>query len=81
MPIDIYSVSAISSETERVFSGARLIVSDQRISFNGETIELPECLKSLSRPELFTEEDLHAIVDDLGENGAIDALDYKSRLF
>lgn len=80
MAIEIYSVPAMSSEPEHVFPGARLTVSNQRISLNGETIELLDSLKSWFRPGLFTEEDPHAIVDDLGEHGAFDALDYKSGL-
>ena len=73
MAIDIYSISAVSSEAERVFSGAKHTVSDQRNSLKSETIELLECLKSWFRMGLFTEEDLHAIVGTLYENEALEA--------
>ncbi len=46
MAIDIYSIPAMSAEPERVFSGAKLTVSDQRNGLKSETIELLECLKS-----------------------------------
>ena len=67
MAIDIYSIPAMSSETERVFSGAKLTVSDQRNVLKGERIELLEYLKSWFRLGIFTEEDLHAVVNDLDE--------------
>ncbi|MCJ1469131.1 Phospholipase C [Pseudocyphellaria aurata] len=64
MAVDIPSIPAMSPEPERVFPGAKLTVSDQRNSLEGETIELLECLKSWFRLGLFTEEDLHAVVND-----------------
>ena len=77
MAIDIYSIPAMSPEPERVFSGAKLTVSDQRNGLKGETIELLECLKSWFRLGIFTEEDLHAVFNDLDEDGAAEALDYE----
>jgi len=62
MAIDIFSIPAISSEPERVFSGAKHTITDQRMSLKSETIELLECLKSWFRIDIFTEEDLHAII-------------------
>ena len=59
MAIDNYSIPAMSSEPERIFSRAKLTVSDQRNSLKGETIEVLECLKSWFRLGIFTENDLH----------------------
>jgi len=62
MAIDIFSIPAMSSEPERVFSGAKHTITDQRMSRKSETIELLECLKLWFRINIFTEEDLHAII-------------------
>ncbi len=76
MAIDIYSIPAMSAEPERVFSGAKLTVSDQRNGLKSETIELLECLKSWFRLGIFTKEDLHRIVEQLeDEDGAMEALE------
>ena len=76
MAINIYSIPAMSSEPERVFSGAKLTVSDQRNSLKSGTIELLECLKSWFQLGIFTEEDLHAVLNDLVVDGAAEAFDY-----
>ena len=75
MAIDIHSIPAMSAEPERVFSGAKHTISDQRNSLKSETIELLECLKSWFRLGVFTEQDLHAIVVDLNEDDAMEALE------
>ena len=77
MVIDIHSIPAMSSEPERVFSGARHTVSDQRASLKSKTIELLECLKSWFRLGIFTEQDLHAIVRTANEEDmeALEALE------
>ncbi len=62
MAINVFSIPAISSELERVFSGAKHTLNKQRISCLVETIELLECLKSWFRLGIFTEADLHAII-------------------
>ena len=46
MAIDIHSIPVMSAEPERVFSGAKYTISDQRNSLKSETIELLEYLKS-----------------------------------
>ena len=74
MVIDIYSIPAMSSEAERVFSEAKRTISDSRGSLKSETIELLECLKSWFRLGIFTKEDLHAIVVTMGE-GVADELE------
>ena len=65
----------MSAELERVFSGAKHTISDQRKSLKSETIKLLECLKSWFRLGIFTEQDLHAIVVNLNENDAMEALE------
>ena len=83
MAIDIHSIPAMSSEPERVFSGARHTISDQRASLKGETIGLLECLKSWFRLGIFTEQDLHAIVGTVDEEdmeALEEALDYSDGL-
>ena len=75
MVIDIYFISAMSAEPERVFSGAKYTISDQRNSLKSETIELLKCLKSWFRLGVFTEQDLYAIVVDLNEDNAMEALE------
>ncbi len=62
MAINIFSIPAILSEPERVFSGVKHTITDQRISLKSETIELLECLKLWFRINIFTEEDLYAII-------------------
>ena len=75
MAIDIHSIPAMSAEPERVFSGTKHTISDQRNSLKSETIELLECLKSWFRLGVFTEQDLHAIVVDLNKDDAMEALE------
>lgn len=75
MAIDIYSVSAMSSEPERVFSGAKYTISNHRASLKSETIELLECLKSWFRLSIFTQQDLYDIVGNMAEGGA-EAMDF-----
>lgn len=62
MAIDIYSIPPMSSEPERVFSGTKHTITDQRCSLKIETIELLECLKSWFRIGIFTQEDLHSVI-------------------
>ena len=59
MAIDIFSIPAMSSEPERVFSGAKHTISDQRNRLKADTIERLECLKSWFRLGIFTKADLH----------------------
>ena len=65
----------MSAEPERVFSGTKHTISDERNSLKSETIELLKCLKLWFRLAVFTEEDLHAIVSNLAEDEAIEALE------
>ena len=74
MAIDIYSISVMSSEAERVFSGVKYTVSDSRGSLKSETIELLKCLKSWFQLGIFIKEDLHVIITQM-EEGAADELE------
>ena len=74
MAIDIYFIPAMSSEPERVFSGAKRTISDDKGNLQSETIELLECMKSWFKLGIFTKEDLHAIVATM-EEGAKEALE------
>ncbi|RKK07548.1 hypothetical protein BFJ66_g17852 [Fusarium oxysporum f. sp. cepae] len=55
MAIDILSIPPMSAETERLFSKARLTVTDQRGSMNIETLNLLECLRSWDRSALIAQ--------------------------
>ena len=68
-----------SEESERVFSGVKHTVSDQRNSLKSTIIELLKYLKSLFRLGIFTEQDLHAIVGNLNEEGAMEALEAENQ--
>lgn len=62
MAIDVFSIPAMSSEPERVFSGAKHTLTEQRMRCSIITIELLECLKSWFRLGIFVEKDLHVII-------------------
>jgi hypothetical protein len=49
MSIDILSISAMSADPERAFSGARRTISCDRMLLGASTIEKGECLKSWIR--------------------------------
>ena len=67
MAIDIFSIPAMSSEAERVFSGAKLTITDERLSLHIGTIEALECLKSWFRAGIFTQDDLFKALDQVQE--------------
>jgi hypothetical protein len=46
MAIDILTIPAMSSEPERLFSGAKISITDHRNRLGAETIQALECLKS-----------------------------------
>jgi hypothetical protein len=52
MAIDILSIATMSPETERLFSKAKLSVTDRRGSMNIGTLNLLECLRSWDRSAL-----------------------------
>jgi hypothetical protein len=46
MALDILSIPVISADPERLFSGAKITISDRRNRLGIETIQAIECLKS-----------------------------------
>lgn len=46
MAADILSIPAMSSEPERLFSGAKITITDRRNRLGSDVIEALECLKS-----------------------------------
>jgi hypothetical protein len=46
MALDILSIPAISAEPERLFSGAKITISDRRNRLTIDTIQALQCLKS-----------------------------------
>ena len=73
--INIHSIPPISAEPERVFSGSKHTILDQRNSLKSKTIKLLECLKSWFRLDIFTEQDLHTIMGHLDNEDAIEVLE------
>ena len=63
MAIDILSIPAMSAEPERVFSGARRIISWERMQLGRDNIEKIECLKSWIRNNIIVE----ALEDDVDD--------------
>jgi hypothetical protein len=58
MAIDILSIPPMSAETERLFSKAKLTVTDRRGSLNMETLNLLECLRSWDGSALIAQSDV-----------------------
>jgi hypothetical protein len=46
MALDILSIPAMSAEPERLFSGAKMTISDRRNRLTIDTIQALQCLKS-----------------------------------
>ncbi|RKK08100.1 hypothetical protein BFJ67_g18287, partial [Fusarium oxysporum f. sp. cepae] len=49
MAMDLLSISAMSSENERVFSAAKLTISSQRNALHWVTVEALQCLRNWAR--------------------------------
>jgi len=62
MALDILSIPAMSADPERLFSGAKITISDRRNRLGIYTIEALECLKSWLKIETFLDDD----EDDFG---------------
>ena len=45
LAIDIFSIPAMSTEPERVFSSTKKLITDERNRFGNETVEADECQK------------------------------------
>jgi hypothetical protein len=57
MALNILSIPAMSADPERLFSEAKITISDCRNRLGIYTIEALECLKSWLKIEAFEEED------------------------
>ena len=81
MALDILSIPAMSADPERLFSGAKITISDRRNRLRIYTIEALECLKSWLKISTFLddEEDDGDVNDDIrgdpGQIGAIEILE------
>ena len=53
MALDILSIPAMSAEVERVFSSAKLLITDNRNRLKEDIIEACECLKSLDSTGMY----------------------------
>lgn len=62
MAMDTFSISAMSSEPERVFSSTKHIISDERASLKADTVEALECVKHWMQAGIYTDEDLNAVM-------------------
>jgi hypothetical protein len=49
MAFDLFSVPAMSSECERIFSQAKKVITDERNRINSDTVAAIECQKHLLR--------------------------------
>jgi hypothetical protein len=54
MALEILSIPAMSTEPERVFSGAKITISDRRCRLGDDIIEALECCKSWEREGLIS---------------------------
>jgi hypothetical protein len=61
MAMDILAIPAMSSENERAFSTAKLILSSQRHSLQFETVQALQCLKMWARDGAFNWDSLQAL--------------------
>lgn len=57
MALDILSIPAMSADPERLFSGAKITISDRRNRLGIFTIEALECLKSWLNIEILRDDD------------------------
>jgi hypothetical protein len=65
MGLDYLTIPAMSAEPERVFSAAKITLSDRRCRMGDDAIEALECLKSWQRDGLIaaSREDIKVIED------------------
>jgi hypothetical protein len=54
MALDLLSIPAMASDVERLFSAAKLTLTDQRGAMYAETLELLQLLKSWNRSSIFS---------------------------
>jgi hypothetical protein len=67
MALDYLAIPAMSAEPERVFSGAKITLSDRRCRMGDDALEALECLKSWQRDGLIavTRKDINAVEEML----------------
>jgi hypothetical protein len=67
MALDYLTIPAMSAEPERVFSGAKITLSDRRYRMGDDALEALECLKSWQRDGLIavTRKDIKAVEEIL----------------
>ena len=67
MAFDYLIIPAMSAEPERVFSGAKITLSDRRCRMGDDALEALECLQSWQRDGLIagTREDIKAVEEML----------------
>jgi hypothetical protein len=67
MALDYLTIPAMSAEPERVFSAAKITLTDRRCRMGDDAIEALECLKSWQRDGLIaaTKQDIRVIEDML----------------
>ena len=65
----------MATQLQRVFINTKYTVSDQRNSLKSTTTELLKYLKSWFRLGVFAEQNLHSIIGNLNEKGAMEALE------
>jgi len=61
MAMNVLAIPAMSSENERVFSTAKLVLSSQRHSLRFETVQALQCLKMWARDGVFNWDNLQAL--------------------
>jgi hypothetical protein len=62
MAMDTFSILAMLSEPERIFSSTKHIISDERASLKADTVEALECVKYWMQAGIYTDEDLNAVM-------------------
>ena len=72
---DTFSIPAMSSEPERVFSSTKHIISSERSALKPKTIKTLECTKQWMKAGIYTKAELNAIaameVDELNPDNAL----------
>ena len=69
MALDLLSIPSMSAAPERLFSGAKITISDRRNRLGIVAIQAVECLKSWLKKDsnVFVDGDLSLVTDELLE--------------
>ena len=68
MALNILSIPVMSADPERLFSGAKITISDRRNRLGITTIQALECLKSWLKLVEIPEEDIEDEDDDISSS-------------